>query len=184
MSYLIKKSDVTLTQRMYADRITQASNNMLSIINDILDFSKIEAGKVEIEITTFNLDLLIQNVVSIASYKIEEQGIGFTLSKDPQIPVWLMGDSKRIEQILLNLLNNAAKFTSQGEISLDIRLIAKEDGRYHISFSVKDTGIGMSEEQINKLFHPFVQGDSTINRRFGGSGLGLSIVKNLVELMG
>jgi signal transduction histidine kinase len=113
MSYLIKKSDVTLTQRMYADRITQASNNMLSIINDILDFSKIEAGKVEIEITTFNLDLLIQNVVSIASYKIEEQGIGFTLSKDPQIPVWLMGDSKRIEQILLNLLNNAAKLPAK-----------------------------------------------------------------------
>lgn len=184
MSYLLKKSDVTLTQRMYADRITQASNNMLSIINDILDFSKIEAGKVEIETTTFNLDLLIQNVVSITSYKIEEQGIGFTLSKDPQIPDWLVGDAKRIEQILLNLLNNAAKFTNQGEISLDIRLIAKEDGRYHISFSVKDTGIGMNEEQINKLFHPFVQGDSTINRRFGGSGLGLSIVKNLVELMG
>ncbi len=183
MSYLLKKSDVTLTQRMYADRITQASNNMLSIINDILDFSKIEAGKVDIENVTFNLDASIQNVVNIVSYKIEEQEIGFTLSKDPEIPTWIIGDSKRLEQILLNLLNNAAKFTNHGEISFDIRLIAHENNRYHLSFSIKDTGIGMTEEQINKLFTPFVQGDSSINRRFGGSGLGLSIVKNLVDLM-
>lgn len=184
MAYLLKKTNLTLTQRMYVDRITQASSNMLSIINDILDFSKIEAGKVELEITSFSLDQVIQDVVNILSYKIEEQEIGFKLSKDPLIPNWFFGDPKRIEQILLNVLNNAAKFTSSGDVSLDIRLIAKENEKYHLSFSVKDTGIGMSEDQVQKLFVPFTQGDTSINRRFGGSGLGLSIVKNLVDMLG
>lgn len=184
MSYLLKKTETTLTQSMYIDRIMQAANNMLSIINDILDFSKIEAGKVELEIASFSMDQVIQSVVNIVLYKIDEQGIGFMLSKDPLVPNWFFGDPKRIEQILLNLLNNAAKFTNAGEVSLDIRLVAKENDKYHISFTVKDTGIGMTQEQVNRLFTPFVQGDSSINRRFGGSGLGLSIVKNLVDMMG
>lgn len=184
MSYLLKKTQTSLMQSMYIDRITQAANNMLSIINDILDFSKIEAGKVELEITSFSMDQVIQDVVNIVSYKIDEQQIGFRLSKDPLVPNWFFGDSKRIEQILLNVLNNAAKFTSSGEVSLDVRLTAKENDTYHIAFTIKDTGIGMSEEQVNKLFTPFEQGDSSINRRFGGSGLGLSIVKNLLDMMG
>ena len=184
MAYLLKKTNLTLTQKMYTDRITQASSNMLSIINDILDYSKIEAGKVELEITSFSMDQAIQDVVNIISYKIEEQEIGFKLSKDPLIPNWFFGDLKRIEQILLNLLNNAAKFTNSGEVSLYIRLLAKENEKYHISFTVKDTGIGMNEEQVQKLFLPFTQGDISISRRFGGSGLGLSIVKNLIDMMG
>jgi two-component system sensor histidine kinase/response regulator len=184
MSYLLKKTGITLTQSMYVDRITQATNNMLSIINDILDYSKIEAGKVSLEIASFSMDQVIQDVVNIVSYKINEQGIGFRMSKDPLVPNWFFGDSKRIEQILLNVLNNAAKFTSAGEVSLDVRLAARENDKYHISFTIKDTGIGMTEEQVNKLFTPFEQGDSSINRRFGGSGLGLSIVKNLVDMMG
>lgn len=184
MSYLLKKTEISLTQSMYIDRITQAANNMLSIINDILDFSKIESGKIELEITSFSMDQVIQDVVNIVSYKIEEQKIGFRLSKDPLVPNWFFGDSKRIEQVLLNVLNNAAKFTSDGEVSLDVRLMAKENDKYHISFNIKDTGIGMTEEQVNKLFTPFEQGDSSINRRFGGSGLGLSIVKNLLDMMG
>ena len=184
MAYLLKKTDISLTQSMYVDRITQAANNMLSIINDILDFSKIEAGKVELEITSFSMDQVIQDVVNIVLYKIEEQEISFRLSRDPQVPNWFFGDAKRIEQILLNVLNNAVKFTRSGEVLLDIRLLAKENDKYHLSFTVKDTGVGMTEEQINKLFKPFEQGDSSISRRFGGSGLGLSIVKNLVEMMG
>ncbi|NCC17101.1 MAG: transporter substrate-binding domain-containing protein [Clostridia bacterium] len=183
MAYLLKKTSLTLTQKMYADRITQASSNMLSIINDILDYSKIEAGKVELETAPFSMDQVIQDVVNIVSYKIEEQEIGFKLAKDPLVPNWFLGDSKRIEQILLNVLNNAAKFTRKGEVSLDIHLIAKENDKYHLSFTIKDTGIGMNKDQVNNLFLPFTQGDSSINRRFGGSGLGLSIVKNLVELM-
>jgi signal transduction histidine kinase/DNA-binding response OmpR family regulator len=183
MAYLLKKTQISLTQKMYVDRITQASTNMLSIINDILDFSKIEARKVELEITSFDLDQVIQDVVNIISYKIEEQEIGFKLSKDPAIPNWFLGDEKRIAQILLNILNNAAKFTTIGEVSLDIRLVAKENEKYHLSITIKDTGIGMSKEQVDRLFVPFTQGDISINRRFGGTGLGLSIVKNLLDMM-
>lgn len=183
MAYLVKKTQVTLTQKMYLDRITQSANTMLSIINDILDFSKIEAGKIELERVSFNLDLVIQDVINIVSYKIEEQRIGFKLSKDPKIPNCYYGDAKRIEQILLNLINNATKFTNAGEVSLDIRLVARESNFYHLAFTVRDTGIGMSDEQIKNLFEPFAQGDASINRRFGGTGLGLSIVKSLVEMM-
>jgi len=183
MAYLVKKTQVTLTQKMYLDRITQSANTMLSIINDILDFSKIEAGKIELERVSFNLDLVIQDVINIVSYKIEEQRIGFKLSKDPKIPNCYFGDAKRIEQILLNLINNATKFTNAGEVALDIRLVAKESNFYHLAFTVRDTGIGMSDEQIKNLFEPFAQGDASINRRFGGTGLGLSIVKSLVEMM-
>ena len=99
LSYLLKNTELSLTQNMYIERITQAANNMLSIINDILDISKIEAGKVELENTSFSMDQVIQNVVSIVSYKIDEQGIGFRLSKDPLVPNWFLGDSKRIEQV-------------------------------------------------------------------------------------
>lgn len=184
MSYLLKKTGVTLTQRMYIDRISQASNTMLSIINDILDFSKIEAGKVQLERVSFSLDQVIREVVNIVSYKIEEQRIGFLLSKDPKIPNWFFGDPKRLEQILINLIGNASKFTSKGEVSLELKLIAKEGNDYHIAFFIKDTGIGMSKEQVKKLFEPFAQGDVSINRKYGGTGLGLSIVKNLLEMMG
>ncbi len=183
LSYLLKKTEVTITQQMYLEKISQAATNMLSMINDILDFAKIESGKIELEQSSFNLDELIQEVVNIISYKIEEQKIGFRLYKDPQLPNWFVGDAKRLEQVLINLLNNAAKFTSEGEVSLDIRLSAREREQYHLVFTVKDSGIGMSEEQVHKLFEPFTQADSSITRRFGGSGLGLSIVKNLLDLM-
>ncbi|URN84132.1 response regulator [Acetobacterium wieringae] len=183
MAYLVKKTQVTLTQKMYLDRITQSANTMLSIINDILDFSKIEAGKIELERVSFNLDQVIQDVINIVSYKIEEQRIGFKLTKDPKIPNCYFGDAKRIEQILLNLINNATKFTNTGEVSLDIRLVARESNYYHLAFTVRDTGIGMTDEQIKNLFEPFAQGDASINRRFGGTGLGLSIVKSLVDMM-
>lgn len=184
MAYLLNKSHLAKTQRVYIERINKASSTMLNIINDILDLSKIESGKMELEITTFSLDELIENVVNIVFYNIEERGIEFKLEKDPEIPKWFIGDSKRIEQVLLNILNNAAKFTVSGYVLMGIHLIDKENEKYHLSFSIKDTGIGLNEEQVNKIFEPFTQGDTSINRRFGGSGLGLSIVKNLIDLMG
>ena len=184
MAYLIKKTDVNLTQKLYLDKITQASHTMLGIINDILDFSKIEAGKVELETISFNLDKVIQEVINIISFKVEEQGIEFRMCKDPQIPVNFFGDPKRIEQILINLINNAVKFTPEGEVALEVKLLARNETSCTLEFRVRDTGIGMSEEQIGQLFTPFAQGDSSINRRFGGTGLGLSIVKSLTELMG
>ncbi len=184
MAYLLKKSETSLTRKMYIEKIIHASNNMLSIINDILDFSKIEAGKMELETISFSLDDLLKGVVDIVSYRVEERDIGFELIKDPRLPTWFFGDPKRIEQVLINLINNAAKFTEEGKVTVDIDLTARNRDDCHLVISVTDTGIGMSEEQIEALFEPFTQADPTINRRFGGTGLGLSIVRNLIEMMG
>lgn len=184
MAYLIKKTDLTVTQRLYVDKLTQAARNMLGTINDILDFSKIEAGKIEIERVSFDLDKMLQRIVNIASVKAEEQGIELAVDKAPDLPVSFFGDPLRIEQILLNLVNNAVKFTEKGAVSISVRSERTEDAKTWVTFSVSDTGIGMSKEQLDHLFVPFDQGDSSISRRFGGSGLGLSIAKSLTDLMG
>lgn len=184
MSYLFKKTDMTLTQGIYLDKMYQAAKNMLGLINDILDFSKIEAGKIEIERVSFDLDKVLQRVISIESVKIEEQGIELALDKEPNIPQQFFGDPARIEQILLNIVSNAIKFTKKGFVLLSVRALSNVDKRCLIEFKVIDSGIGMSDEQIGKLFVPFDQGDSSISRRFGGTGLGMSIVQNLVDLMG
>lgn len=184
MSYVIKKTGITSTQKIYLEKITRAARDMLAIINDILDFSKIEAGKIDIERIPFNLDEVIAALINIISFKIEEQKIDFSLNKDTDIPTFFFGDPKRIQQVLLNVVNNAVKFTKDGAVSLSIRLVAKTKDSYVLQFSVKDTGIGMSGEQLKQLFTPFNQADPSISRRFGGTGLGLSIVKNLVEMMG
>ncbi|MDW7660347.1 MAG: transporter substrate-binding domain-containing protein [Bacillota bacterium] len=183
MAYLMKKTDITTTQQMYIEKITGASSNMLSIINDILDFSKIEAGKIDIEHVPFSLDQVFQEVINIVSHKVEEQGIGLSFVKDPRIPEYFIGDPMRTKQILINVINNAVKFTNDGEVHLDARMIANEGNIYYVSLTVKDTGIGMSSDQVAHLFEPFTQADPTINRRFGGTGLGLSIVKSLVDLL-
>ena len=126
---------------------------------------------------------LSSKLINIASYKIEEQHIQFSMKKDTAIPTFFIGDPKKIGQILLNLMSNALKFTKDGQVTLLIRLVAKVKDNYIIEFSLKDTGIGMSEEHLNELFIPFSQADSSISRRFGGTGLGMSIVKTFVELM-
>lgn len=184
MAYLMKKTDITKTQGLYLEKILQAAYSMLGIINDILDFSKIEAGKIDIERVSFNLDKLMQQVLNIVAYKVGEQKIGFNLSKDPMLPDNFWGDPKRLEQIAINLINNAVKFTGEGEVTVGIRLLDNDGERCKLELSVQDTGIGMSHEQLAQLFTPFTQGDSSINRRFGGTGLGLSIVKSLAEMMG
>ncbi|MCE5284494.1 MAG: transporter substrate-binding domain-containing protein [Pelosinus sp.] len=184
MAYVIKKTDVTTMQKIYLEKITRAAMDMLGIINDILDFSKIEAGKIDIEIVSFNLDDVLEQLINILSFKIDEQNIDFSIKRDPEIPIFFWGDQKRIQQILLNIINNAVKFTTDGAVSVTIRLVAKVKDAYIIEFSVKDTGIGMSAEQLEQLFTPFSQGDSSISRRFGGTGLGLSIAKSLIEQMG
>lgn len=184
MSYLIKKTSVTATQSNYLDKLTQAARNMLGIINDILDFSKIEAGKIDFERISFDLDKVLQRVINIASVKVEEQGIDFAMEKEPDMPFMFFGDPVRIEQILINLINNAVKFTEKGAVSLSVHVVSKNENTYHVEFCIKDTGIGIPPQQIERLFIPFDQGDASINRRFGGTGLGLSIVKNLTDLMG
>lgn len=184
MAYLMKKTDLTATQSMYLDKLTQASRNMLGTINDILDFSKIEAGKITIEKVPFDLDKILQRMIIIESVKVEEQGIELSVEKNADVPSMFLGDPLRIEQILLNLVNNAVKFTEQGSVRVHISADAARDAVRIVTFVVSDTGIGMTQEQLEHLFIPFDQGDSSISRRFGGSGLGLSIVQCLTDLMG
>ena len=183
MAYLMKKTDLTATQNSYLDKLAQAARTMLGTINDILDFSKIEAGKITIERISFDLDKLLQKIVNIESVKVEEQGIELLLEKDPALPSFFFGDPMRLEQILLNLVNNAVKFTEHGQVKVVVRPAEGQTEPPRVEFIVSDTGIGMSTEQLEHLFVAFDQGDSSISRRFGGSGLGLSIVKSLVELM-
>lgn len=178
ISYLLKQSELNLSQTKYVEKILNAANNMLGIINDILDYSKIEAGQVEIEEVAFNLDQLVDEIINIVSYKIEENEIDFTFIKDPRLPSHYYGDSRRIKQIILNLLNNAAKFTAKGEIKFELRKLAADSKKVNLEIIVEDSGIGMNDEELDKLFKPFSQVDASINRRFGGTGLGLSIVKN------
>lgn len=184
LSYLVLQTELKKSQRAHLEKIRHASDTMLSIINDILDFSKIEAGKIDIENESFELDEVIRNVMNIISFKIEDKDLNFTMTKDPALPNYYYGDSVRIGQVLLNLLNNAIKFTESGGISFLVELYGFERDVYQLEFVIKDSGIGMSESHLDKLFEPFTQEDASITRRFGGTGLGLSIVKNLVELMG
>ncbi len=184
MAYLMKKTDLTATQSMYLDKLSQASRNMLGTINDILDFSKIEAGKITIEKVPFDLDKILQRIINIESVKVEEQGIELAVEKDSAVPSMFLGDPLRIEQILLNLINNAVKFTDSGSVRVIITSNTEQEAQRMVTFIVRDTGIGMTPEQLEHLFIPFDQGDSSISRRFGGSGLGLSIVKCLTDLMG
>jgi len=184
MAYLIKKTGLTNTQNSYLEKLNQSARNMLSIINDILDFSKIESGKIEIEKISFNLDKVLQRITNIISVKVEDKSIEFFIRKEPDMQSLFVGDPTRIEQILLNLVNNAVKFTAQGSVSLTVKALSLTNSKYLVTFSIQDTGIGMNEEQTQRLFVPFDQGDSSISRRFGGTGLGLSIVKSLTELMG
>jgi len=183
MSYILKKTGLSKTQQNYLDKISSASKDVLEIINDILDFAKIESGKVDLEIISFNLDEILEHIVSIVSFKAEEQGIELRVERDTLVPMYFFGDAKRIQQILLNLLNNSVKFTEKGSVTLKIKLIGKKESNYQLQISVIDTGIGMNPQQIDNLFIPFTQADSSINRRFGGTGLGLSIVKSLLDLM-
>lgn len=184
LSYILYNTSLERSQKAHIEKIRHAASIMLSIINDILDFSKIEAGKIDIENEPFDLDGMIKNVLNIISFKIEEKKLDFTLIKEPTMPNNFYGDSKRLEQILLNIINNAVKFTETGAITLNVNLIGFKRDEYQVEFRIKDTGIGMSEAHLERLFEPFTQEDASISRRFGGTGLGLSIVKSLTEMMG
>ena len=182
-SGLLKKSDLLPKQLDYINKIDHSANSLLGIINDILDFSKIEAGKLELETVDFRLDDVINNIVSMVSEKAAEKNIELLNNITNDVPCALIGDPLRVGQILINLVNNAVKFTDKGYILIKTELVSKDDSRCKIKISVKDTGIGMTEEQKNKLFSAFSQADSSVTRRFGGTGLGLTISKQLVEMM-
>jgi PAS domain S-box-containing protein len=183
LSYLLLQTDLTPRQQEYLEKLHGAGQNLLVIINDILDFSKIEAGKLDMENTVFDLDEVFNNLAAVISHRAEQKHLEILFHYSPELPRFITGDPLRLGQILINLTNNALKFTERGEVVVSVRI--KQQTRQHITleFSVKDTGIGMSEEQQTQLFRPFSQADASTTRQYGGTGLGLAISKRLVEMM-
>lgn len=182
----IGKSASDLEKKNYAfGKIDDASNHLLGVINDILDMSKIEAGKLELSEVEFNFEKMLQKVVTVNSFRIDQKQQHFTVFLDKDIPNTLIGDDQRLAQVITNLLSNAVKFTpEEGSIRLDTHFVEEADGVCTIQIEVTDTGIGISEEQQARLFRSFEQAESNTSRQYGGTGLGLAISKNIVELMG
>jgi len=184
MTQLALKTDLNQKQKGYLDKVQRSSQALLGIINDILDFSKIEAGKMSIEYTEFQIEEIIHTVADIAGIKAYEKKIELLFHIQPDIPTQLMGDPLRLGQILINLTGNAVKFTSEGEVVVSIEKVSETEGNVELRFTVKDSGIGLTEEQVSKLFKAFTQADASTTRQYGGTGLGLTISKRIVELMG
>lgn len=185
MAKQLQKSTLNEQQHFYLDTLNKASQHLLEIINDILDVSKIEAGKLDLETIGFNLKETLDQVVHVMRPKTDEKQLVMRLHYSPEIPKTLMGDPMRLTQILLNLVSNAIKFTEFGQILLSVKLVEPEDRkRCTIGIEVTDTGIGMSRKFVEQLFDKFVQEDRSTARKYGGTGLGMTICKQLVELMG
>ena len=184
LSHLALKTQLSPKQRDYVSKVHNAGTSLLAVINDILDFSKIEAGKLEIETTSFKLDEVISSVTTLTAQKAHEKGLEFLAHVAPEIPEHLLGDPLRLGQVLTNFVNNAVKFTEHGEIRLEIALLEQTGEKVQLKFAVRDSGIGMTKEQAARLFQPFTQADMSTTRKHGGTGLGLTICRRLVELMG
>jgi two-component system, sensor histidine kinase and response regulator len=183
MTHLALRTELTHQQQEYLRKVSFAAESLLGIINDILDFSKIEAGHLEMEQREFMLEGVLDKLTMLVSGKMIEKKLEFLVESDPAIPPALVGDALRLGQILVNLCNNAAKFTEEGEIVLSARLVSRNDKQVLIRFSVRDTGIGMTSEEMGRLFRPFSQADVSTTRKYGGTGLGLAICKQLVTMM-
>jgi signal transduction histidine kinase/DNA-binding response OmpR family regulator/HPt (histidine-containing phosphotransfer) domain-containing protein len=183
MSYLASKTELSEKQRNYVSKIQSSAHALLGLINDILDFSKIEAGKLDMESIEFCLGDVFDNLSTLLSEKALDKNLEFLFSVDKEVPSHLLGDSLRLSQILVNLSNNAVKFTDKGEIIVSVKTVEKKSDQVVLQFSVKDSGIGLTQEQIGKLFKEFSQADSSTSRKYGGTGLGLTISKKLTEMM-
>jgi PAS domain S-box-containing protein len=184
LTHLALKTELKAKQRDYLTKTRVAAQALLGIINDILDFSKIEAGKLDVEHTDFRLEQVLEDLSSVVSQKVHDKNLEFLIAAPNDLPANFIGDPLRLGQILINLVNNAVKFTDCGEVVVTVAPEEQVGGRLKIRFSVRDTGIGMTPEQIARLFQPFSQADSSTTRKYGGTGLGLSISKRLVEVMG
>ncbi|MEL6193512.1 MAG: tetratricopeptide repeat protein, partial [Bacteroidota bacterium] len=190
MTNLLLDTDLNNRQNDYAQTISTSSNNLLSILNDILDYSRVEAGKLELEIRSLKLEYLLDEVMALFTSKANENGLKLDYHLDSQVPPFILGDSTRLRQVLVNLVSNALKFTKQGFIHIDVRLVqANPQALAHgeeflLEFAVTDTGIGIPEEKRRTIFDSFQQVDNSISRKFGGVGLGLAICNKLVGLMG
>jgi len=184
MSALALRSGLTPQQHNYVLKAYLSAESLLRILNDILDFSKIEAGKLDVESIPFSLDHVLDGVATVLSAKVEAAGLEMLIALSPKLPTALVGDPARLGQVLLNLSNNAVKFTERGEVVVAVKEVERDARSVQLRFEVRDTGIGMSSEMQERLFQPFSQADVSTSRRFGGTGLGLAISKNLVQLMG
>ena len=184
MSHLALQMELQPKQRNYIDKVNRSAENLLSILNDILDFSKIEAGKSTFEAVGFRLEDVMDDLASLVGFKAEEKGLEFLLKMDPAIPTALIGDPLRLGQVLLNLADNAVKFTDCGEVIVGIESVAQTGQDVELHFWVRDSGIGITAQQQGELFQSFTQADISVTRKYGGSGLGLVISKQFVELMG
>ncbi len=183
MGELLAGTDLTPEQREYLKNITISADNLLAIINDILDFSKIEAGRMELESIPFKLRSTLGQTVRALGVRAAEKGVEILLDIAPDVPDHLIGDPLRLRQIITNLAGNAIKFTERGEVAVTISMDTLSDTTIRLTCSVRDTGIGIADEQLARIFSPFTQADGSTTRRFGGTGLGLSITRRLVELM-
>ncbi|MBU0945544.1 MAG: PAS domain S-box protein [Proteobacteria bacterium] len=184
MSHLVLKTELTPRQRDYIKKIKGSGRHLLSIINDILDFSKIEVGKLTIEYTEFQLEKVLDHVANLIAEKCFAKGLELVFNVDANVPPYLIGDPLRMGQVLINYCNNAVKFTEHGEINIAISLKEETDEDVLIYCAVRDTGTGLTDEQIERLFQRFSQADASTTREFGGTGLGLAISEKLAELMG
>lgn len=184
MSELMLDTVLDVEQAEYADQILFSAGVLLSLVNDILDFSKIEAGRLELEKIDFNLYETLEDAVTLISMEAHKKGLEVVLSIAPSVPEIIQGDPVRLRQVIMNLLNNAIKFTKEGEIVISSSVEKQNGSEYLLRFSVRDTGIGIAESRKSMLFNSFTQADSSITRKYGGTGLGLSISKKLVELSG
>lgn len=183
MSFLLERTPLSTDQRRYVQSISTATQTMQQITNDILEYSRLEENRITFESVPFHLDDVLENCVSIEQYLVQQKELDFRITEEANIPKRFIGDPTRLSQILINLMNNAVKFTEHGSITLSIASKDKAETSCTLIVNVSDTGIGMSKEQLNTIFTPFVQANETIHRKYGGSGLGLSIVKELVEKM-
>jgi PAS domain S-box-containing protein len=184
MSHLALKTDLSPQQYDYLSKMQSSANALLGIINDILDFSKIEAGKMRMESVVFQMEEVLNSLKNLVAIKAQEKGLELLFHIAPDVPQYLVGDPLRLEQVLINLANNAVKFTKEGEIVICAELVNGETEQVTLRFSVRDTGIGLTQDQISKLFEAFSQVDTTTTRKYGGTGLGLTISKYLVNMMG
>jgi signal transduction histidine kinase/DNA-binding response OmpR family regulator len=184
MTDLVLESDLTNEQRDYLDTVKMSADSLLTVINDILDFSKIEAGRVDLEFVDFNLRDCLEGTLRTVALRADEKGLELLCEVAPEIPEVVKGDSTRLRQIIVNLVGNAIKFTSQGEVALRVLAQGKEGEDLILHFSVSDTGIGIPPEKQRVIFDPFTQADTSTTRRYGGTGLGLTISSRLVEMMG
>jgi PAS domain S-box-containing protein len=184
MSHLALKTDLNPRQRDYVSKVHNAGTSLLGIINDILDFSKVEAGKLDIEQVPFRLDDVLDNISSLIAQKAYDKGLELLFDTAPDVPQALVGDPLRLGQVITNLVSNAVKFTEKGQIAVTVRRAEAAGDKVQLRVEVRDSGIGMTREQAGRLFQAFTQADGSTTRKYGGTGLGLTISKRLVELMG